>query len=34
MRDKAAKRYDRLSFDEALQRNLKVMDATALAAVP
>ncbi len=26
----AATRYDRLSFDEAIQRNLKVMDATAL----
>jgi uridylate kinase len=30
-KDPAAKRYDRLSFDEAIQRNLKVMDATALA---
>jgi len=29
-KDPAAKRYDRLSFDEAIQRNLKVMDATAL----
>ena len=29
-KDAAAKRYQRLSFDEALQRNLKVMDATAL----
>jgi uridylate kinase len=29
--DKTATRYTRLSFDEALQRNLKVMDATALA---
>jgi uridylate kinase len=26
-----AKRYHRISFDEAMQRNLKVMDATALA---
>ena len=26
-----ATRYDRLSFDEAIQKNLKVMDATALA---
>lgn len=26
-----AKRYDRLSFDEAISKNLKVMDATALA---
>ena len=30
-KDPAAKRYERLSFDEAIQRNLKVMDATALA---
>ena len=30
-RDPGAKRYDRVSFDEAMQRNLKVMDATALA---
>jgi uridylate kinase len=29
--DPAATRYARLSFDEAIQRNLKVMDATALA---
>jgi len=29
-KDPAAKRYDRLTFDEAIQRNLKVMDATAL----
>ena len=29
-KDRAARRYDRLSFDEAIQRNLKVMDATAL----
>ena len=29
--DPGAKRYVRVSFDEALQRNLKVMDATALA---
>ena len=29
-KDTAAKRYQRLSFDEAIQRNLKVMDATAL----
>ncbi len=28
--DRSARRYDRLSFDEAIQRNLKVMDATAL----
>ena len=30
-KDRAATRYTRLSFDEAIQRNLKVMDATALA---
>ena len=29
--DPEAKRYDRLSFDEAIAKNLKVMDATALA---
>jgi uridylate kinase len=29
--DRAATRYVRLSFDEAIQRNLRVMDATALA---
>ncbi|MEW6689608.1 MAG: UMP kinase [Pseudomonadota bacterium] len=29
-RDPGAKRYSRVSFDEAIQRNLKVMDATAL----
>jgi uridylate kinase len=29
-KDASAKRYDRLSFDEAIHRNLKVMDATAL----
>jgi uridylate kinase len=29
-RDSSAKRYSRVSFDEAIQRNLKVMDATAL----
>ena len=28
--DAAAKRYSRVSFDEAIQRNLNVMDATAL----
>jgi uridylate kinase len=28
--DTAARRYERLTFDEAIQRNLKVMDATAL----
>ena len=30
-KDPGAKRYHRVSFDEAIQRNLKVMDATALA---
>ncbi len=30
-KDKAATRYSRISFDEAIGRNLKVMDATALA---
>jgi len=30
-KDPAAKRYSRISFDEAIQRHLKVMDATALA---
>ena len=30
-KDPTAQRYSRLSFDEALSRNLKVMDATALA---
>jgi uridylate kinase len=30
-KDPAAKRYSRISFDEAIQRNLKIMDATALA---
>jgi uridylate kinase len=29
-KDPAARRYERLTFDEAIQRNLKVMDATAL----
>ncbi|HTQ76855.1 MAG TPA: UMP kinase [Burkholderiales bacterium] len=29
-RDAGARRYSRVSFDEAIQRNLKVMDATAL----
>src|SRR5436189_1680940 len=29
-RDPAAQRYTRLSFDEAIMKNLKVMDATAL----
>jgi uridylate kinase len=29
--DKNAKRYDRLSHQEAIERNLKVMDATAFA---
>ena len=30
-KDPSAKRYSRVSFDEAIQRNLKVMDSTALA---
>jgi uridylate kinase len=30
-KDKSARRYDRLSHDEALARDLKVMDATAFA---
>ena len=30
-RDPAAKRFDRLSHQEAIERNLKVMDATAFA---
>jgi uridylate kinase len=30
-KDPAAQRYHRISFDEAIQRDLKVMDATALA---
>src|SRR3989442_230489 len=29
-RDPRAQRYSRISFDEAIHRNLKVMDATAL----
>ncbi|MDA1116642.1 MAG: UMP kinase [Proteobacteria bacterium] len=29
-KDPAARRYEQLTFDEAIQRNLKVMDATAL----
>jgi uridylate kinase len=31
MKDASATRYTKLSFDEAISRNLKVMDATALA---
>lgn len=31
MLDKSATRYAKVSFDEAINRNLKVMDATALA---
>jgi len=31
MKDAAAKRYTTLTFDEAIVKNLKVMDATALA---
>lgn len=29
--DPGAQRYERVSFDEAIARNLRVMDATALA---
>ena len=29
--DASAQRYQRISFDEAINKNLKVMDATALA---
>ncbi|WP_272483962.1 UMP kinase [Zeimonas sediminis] len=31
MKDPGAQRYQRISFDEAISRNLKVMDATAFA---
>jgi uridylate kinase len=31
MKDPTATRYDKLTFDEAFVKNLKVMDATALA---
>jgi uridylate kinase len=31
MKDKTATRYEKLTFDEAFVKNLKVMDATALA---
>lgn len=31
MKDKTAQRFERISFDEAISRDLKVMDATALA---
>ena len=31
LKDEAARRYATLTFDEAIMRNLKVMDATALA---
>ena len=31
MKDKAATRYHKITFDEAIVKNLKVMDATALA---
>ena len=30
-KDPSAKRYDRLTFDEAMARNLGIMDATAFA---
>jgi uridylate kinase len=31
MKDKTATRYTQITFDEAFVKNLKVMDATALA---
>jgi len=31
VRNPAAKRYDRISYDEVLARRLQVMDATAIA---
>jgi uridylate kinase len=31
MKDKTATRYQQVTFDEAFVKNLKVMDATALA---
>lgn len=31
LRDATARRFERITFDEAIQRNLKVMDATAFA---
>ncbi len=31
MKDPTARRYDKVSFDEAIARDLKIMDATALA---
>jgi len=31
LKDSSARRYSSLTFDEAIVRNLKVMDATALA---
>jgi uridylate kinase len=31
LKDPGARRYERITFDEAIQRNLKVMDATAFA---
>ena len=30
-KDKNAKRYDQISFDEAIEKNLRIMDATAFA---
>ena len=33
-KDPSATRYSTITFDEALARNLKIMDATALRAVP
>ena len=31
LKEPGAERYSRISFDDAINRNLKVMDATALA---
>ena len=31
MRESGAKRFDRLTYIEVLQRNLKVMDSTAIS---
>ena len=31
LKDSSARRYESLTFDEAIVKNLKVMDATALA---
>ena len=31
--DKSAKRYEQLSYDDVIQRNLQVMDTSAIALV-